>query len=127
MISNINQFIEYIENQLGKPAINIEIPDGFIKVVLSDILTENNFNKSCYELIFINDNAIERLTLKYEDDRDTFILNHPDIKKLVIAKCLKYWSRILGKYEMIINDDSKVNWKFLWDQGVELEKSVKLI
>ena len=123
MISNIDDFISYVETQLGKPLINIEIGRKFIVDTLSDILTENNFHKENYEIVFINNNSIERLMLSYDTDKESFILNHPKIKKLVVAKSLQYWSRILGKYEMIIDNEFKINWKHLWEQGIQLEYS----
>jgi len=125
MISNVSQFVDYVKRQLGEPSIDVEIRIPFITETLADIITENNFDKTSYELVFINENGIERLMLSYTEDKDSFILNHPKIKKLVIAKSLQYWSRVLGKYDMAIDTEMKINWKHLWEQGLKLEGETK--
>jgi hypothetical protein len=89
--------VSYIRTELGHPVINIELTD--------DQITQQN------------QNAIEFLA-QYNLTSD--ILS----KKLTTAYCFKLWGIVLGKYDVMLKDDSKVNHESLYLHGCNEESLI---
>lgn len=125
MINNVLEFKQYIFRQLGHPNLNVKLEDKQLDDIIADALTSYNYDKNDYVLTFWSGDNLESTLMKYNDDtKNVFVFNHPMVKKLVVAKALQLWSRILGKYNIIIDEDKIINWKHICDEGIRMEKDI---
>lgn len=88
--------VAYIRKELGEPIINVELSPDQI---------EQQYQNA------------KDIVSHYKCNDESGIL----VKKLAVAYCFKSWGLSLGKYDILLNDNSKINHYAIYLHGCNEE------